>query len=230
MSERFEIRMDSDLMSRLDNWRGEQDDRPSRSEAARRLLDHALAATASRALRFSDGEKLLLWMMGDLYKKLGVRGEINADFVTSALSDGHLWALKWELQGVFDADSDRDETVTEVVEILDMWSSIESGIASLKKSDIAAASKVLGRDVGEYRFPGFDGNNETEYLSVARFLIEKMDRFQEFKGRGLNSHHFTLSGYRRMLEVFLPIRAKLIGRSLTHEEIVRVLTKEAEVG
>ncbi|MEQ9131111.1 MAG: hypothetical protein RJQ08_13615 [Salinisphaeraceae bacterium] len=37
-SERFEMRISSDLVAHIDAWRRIQDDIPSRSEAARRLI------------------------------------------------------------------------------------------------------------------------------------------------------------------------------------------------
>jgi hypothetical protein len=41
---RLEIYPDRELLLRLDRWRIEQPDAPSRAEAARRLLDEALPA------------------------------------------------------------------------------------------------------------------------------------------------------------------------------------------
>ena len=43
-TERLELRLDSDLTERIDVWRGEQDDLPSRSEAVRRLVEGGLIA------------------------------------------------------------------------------------------------------------------------------------------------------------------------------------------
>lgn len=41
-SERFELRLDPDTINRIDEWRGEQADLPSRSEAVRRLVNSGL--------------------------------------------------------------------------------------------------------------------------------------------------------------------------------------------
>lgn len=48
-NERVELRLDSQLLDHVDEWRSEQSDVPSRSEAMRRLLDMALSQTASQA-------------------------------------------------------------------------------------------------------------------------------------------------------------------------------------
>jgi hypothetical protein len=41
-SERFEMRLHPEMISRVDDWRRKQKDLPSRAEAIRRLLDAAL--------------------------------------------------------------------------------------------------------------------------------------------------------------------------------------------
>lgn len=42
-TERFEMRLDPKLLERIDGWRREQSDIPSRAEAIRRLVELALA-------------------------------------------------------------------------------------------------------------------------------------------------------------------------------------------
>jgi uncharacterized protein len=41
-TERFEMRLDTILIERIDAWRRKQDDLPSRAEAIRRLVEQAL--------------------------------------------------------------------------------------------------------------------------------------------------------------------------------------------
>ncbi|CAM4319043.1 hypothetical protein NOLU111490_17310 [Novosphingobium lubricantis] len=91
--------------------------------------------------------------------------------------------------------------------------------------ETAAVLKPTEDPFGKHvQFPGFDGNNESEHMGVARFLIEKMGCFERFGGkRSLNSHSHSVEGCRRMLAVFEPIRAKLVGRHLSVDEIVEIL-------
>jgi uncharacterized protein YfbU (UPF0304 family) len=66
---------------------------------------------------------------------------------------------------------------------------------------------AFGTDVS---FPGFDGNNESEYMNVARFLVDDPQRFSSFKGRGdLNSHSQSIETYARMYQVFGAMRPSL---------------------
>lgn len=222
-TERFEMRLDQDLLDRLDAWRGHQDDLPSRAEAVRRLVEHGLGLAGSRTPRFSDGERLILSLLCDISGHLNIKNGVDPDFVASALYGGHNWALKWELQGLFHGHEDSESAVSETVDTLDMWSFIESAYAKLPKKDkdrITMEAEPFGKHVV---FPGFDGNNETEHLGIARFLIDKMDRFTIFKGRELNSHAPLLGAYRRMAAVFAPIRQTLVGRELSTDEIIKLL-------
>lgn len=45
----MEIRLDSGLISKLDDWRSQQNDLPSKSEAVRRLLNNALSVKSTKA-------------------------------------------------------------------------------------------------------------------------------------------------------------------------------------
>jgi uncharacterized protein YfbU (UPF0304 family) len=107
------------------------------------------------------------------------------------------------------------------------WTTPASRIAfeKLGKADhkrLATEAAPFGEHV---QFPGFDGNNESEHLGIARFLINDLDRFSRFREghRDLNSHFPALEGYGRMLQVFEPIRKTLVGRGLSVDELVSIL-------
>lgn len=53
-------------------------------------------------------------------------------------------------------------------------------------------------------FYGFDGNNEVQYLSYAKYILEDMKRFTPICRTvdGYNSHRKVASKYRQMLEVW----------------------------
>lgn len=225
-SERFEMRIDSDLLERLDNWRNKEDNVPSRAEAVRRLLEAGLAHDNKGPVpHLSDGEKLIAVMLGDLITKLDVKVDINVDLVQKIILGGHYWALGWELPGIFHDHIDKQSQVRFVVDVLNMWMSLEEAFEALDNPDkeqLAKETDPLGKHV---HFPGFDGNNETEYLGIARFLIEELKRFSRFKDnrRDLNSHHPTRETYARMFRTFEPIRKTLIGRRMNVAELAIVL-------
>ena len=223
-TERFEMRMDPSLLESLDAWRKTEEDIPSRAEAIRRLVESGIASSRSSTTHISDGEKLILTMLCDLYKKTGVKSEIDPDFVQSVIYGGHYWGLRWKYSGLFHDHKDAPAKVTFVVDVLDMWSFIEGGYERLTDEGKILVGKEASPFGANVKFPGFDGNNESEYMSIARFMIDDLDRFQIFKGRdSMNSHMPTLGGYRRMLDLFIPMRLKLVGRGLSDTEIVALL-------
>jgi uncharacterized protein len=224
--ERFEMRIDSELLERLDRWRNGEEDTPSRAEAVRRLIEAGLAHdNQGRAPQLSDGEKLIAMMLSGLIQKLGVDVETDAKLVEKVILGGHYWALGWEMPGIFHGHADKQSRVRFVVDVLDMWSFIEEAFEGLDDADrrrLAAEADPFGTHV---RFPGFDGNEETEHMSIARFLVEDLQRFSRFREghRDLNSHHPTLETYGRMLRLFEPIRKTLVGRRLGVGEMAALL-------
>jgi len=226
-SERFEMRVDEELLASVDEWRRQQYDVPSRAEAMRRLVELGLPKPASETVKFSDGEKLLVCMMGDIYKHLKlVNGDINPEFINEAIFGGHNWALRWEMSGLFQDHEDNPQDVNFVVNVLDMWDFIESGYVDLSKKDkerLEKEAEPFGKNV---QFRGFDGNNESTHMGIARFLIEKMDRFARFKKRELNSHMPTIGTYQRMLNVFEPMRASLVGTGLDVNQLILLLARK----
>ena len=93
---------------------------------------------------------------------------------------------------VDDNDVLDEESCKEVIEILTMFDTIKFSYNSLQeKADI---------DESKIEFPGFDGNNESDQASYARFLCIKDNGFSELINRiNVNSHIPMLPKYRKML-------------------------------
>ena len=215
------MRIDEEMFARVDEWRSAQDDLPTRAEAMRRLIELGLARASRDSVKLSDGEKMIAVMLRDIYKQLKLtNGEIDPDFISDVIFGGHDWALKWEMQGLFHDHHDDPRALRLVVDVLDMWSFIEEAYEKLPKKDRGRIEKEAGTHV---RFVGFDGNNEGEHMSIARFLVEKMERFSRFKGRDLNAHMRTLEAYRRMVSAFEPIRRTLVGHGLSASQVISIL-------
>lgn len=165
-------------------------------------------------MNITDGEKLILIMLSEIYDKLGVDGEIEPGFIRSAIFSNNIWSIPWKYVGIPFEGEETPEVVKEVLDVLDMWSMIERSYENLPKEQqewVAKEASPFGKDP---KFPGFDGNNESEYMGVASFLVNDLDRFEEFKGRNFNSHCPSIDSYRRMLSVF-----KLILRDLNFQPI-----------
>ena len=222
-SERFEMRLDREIVQQVDEWRHEQPDRPSRAEAVRRLVATGLAVLRQTDNRMSAGEMLILMMLRDLYKHLGAKGEVDPDFVAETMWGGHFWGLSWEYSGLFHGHVDKPQVVDEVVDLLEMWHFIESGYDNLSNQERQNLESEVGLRGANVKFTGFDGNNESEQFGIARFLVGHLDRFQRFKGRDLNSHIPSIDTYRHMWQVFKPMRTTLAGGELTYKQLVEIL-------
>lgn len=174
-------------------------------------------------MKISDGEKLILLMLSEIYDKLGVDGEVEPDFIRSAIFSDNTWSIPWKYMGIPFEEQNTPEVVKEVLDVLDMWSMIErsyEGLSEKQKEWVEKEAEPFGKDP---KFPGFDGNNESEHMGTASFLVNDLDRYEEFKGRNFNSHYPTIESYRHMLSVFKPILKNLNFKPLSAQDIVDIL-------
>ena len=65
-SERLELRLSEATLDRIDEWRSREEDVPSRSEAARRLLEHGLARHRAEEIHLSQNERLVTWLLAEV--------------------------------------------------------------------------------------------------------------------------------------------------------------------
>jgi len=174
-------------------------------------------------MNIKDTDKLILIMLSEIMEHLEIEGGVDPKFVQSAIDSGNLWGLKRKYPGIFDIEETPESVVSEVGNYLDMWAFLEEGYESLSDPDrekVATEAEPFGTDV---KFRGFDGNNETTHMGVARFLINDLGRFSRFAERDLNSHAPSIDGYQRMHLVFEPIRRTLTNRKLGADEIIQIL-------
>jgi uncharacterized protein YfbU (UPF0304 family) len=177
-------------------------------------------------MKLSDGEKLIILMLSELHEKLGIKSEIEPDFVKSAIYSDQLWGLRWKYSGIPFEDSKDPEIVKEVVDILDMWSFIEHAYSQLNEEQKAKLDDNVPHFGKDPKFNGFDGNNESEYMGTALFLVNELERFQEFSGRIINCHSPSIDGHRRMLSAFEPIRKTLSSKPLSLEQLTTILKEK----
>lgn len=105
-----------------------------------------------------------------------------------------------------------------VYDILDVYRSIEA----------YKREHPEDKEVAEHyaaSFPGFDGNNEAEYMMFTRFLIETMGRYKEIAdadhGDNYNSHSPKVPKYRNMASIWNTSEHE--GGVLTRELVMRLL-------
>ena len=163
-------------------------------------------------MKLSEGEKIIIELLADIHNKLGLK-ESRANPILKAISTGNVWSVDKSVTEVSTATSE------ETFQILEMWRSIESGYASFSKSEKQEVLEATG--VAEApKFTGFDGNNE-EHFGVAKYIIEQMGRYDEFKNRHLNSHRRMLDGYKRMLAAYKKFGVS--SNSMTSKMMIEIL-------
>jgi uncharacterized protein YfbU (UPF0304 family) len=174
-------------------------------------------------MKISDGEKLILLMLSEIYERLEIDGEIDSKFIKEAIFSNNLWALPWKYSGIPFEDQEDPEIVGEILDILEMWNLIEYSYSELSEQDklkLEVDAKPFGKNP---KFPGFDGNNESEYMGMASFIVNELNRFEDFKGRSFNSHAPSLDGHRRMLSVFNDVRKNMDFGPLPESSLAKIL-------
>lgn len=109
------------------------------------------------------------------------------------------------------------EICKEVRSILDMFRNLQN---SFRQN--GADAELIRASL----FPGFDGNEESDFYSYALYLLEDKGLWKGLESRDntWNSHHPTVHGYRLMLAEF-----KGVGKfPYTNEAVERVLAARLE--
>ena len=228
-TERFEMRLAPHTLEQVDRWRASRPGLPSRAEAVRQLIDVGLLVSSGKQeVTVSDGEKLVLLLLGDVYRHLQIEnGDADPTFVVGAMSEGRYWALQHRYDYLLHDRIQDKRVVDEVIDVLDMWRFIEEDHAKLSKKDKERVASEGGPFGEHVNFRGFDHKYEGEYYATTRFVIDDMGWFSSFKGRDFYTVGFRMDGYRRMLEMFTPIRPTLVppGR-LSASQIIDLLRAE----
>lgn len=159
-------------------------------------------------MELSTFEKLALTMLTDICEKLGATQSVDPKLIKDAISSGNLWAIDWKYRGL-SVDPLSEITVREVADILNMWLVIE---------------KAGGR-----KFPGIDGNHDPHHASAARFMMDHIDHFQQFRGRASDAA-LHLEDYRRMLKKFEQLKPELSDRTISGAEIDELVAVPADQG
>ena len=178
-------------------------------------------------------ENLILRMLLDLYKHKVEDGEFDPEFdpkfVSKAISRGYYWALD-EKYGLSDPPAPRPQIVSEVYELLDMWSFIEHRYAKLSAEDKERVKSEAALFGGDVKFPGFDGNDQAGHFFIAQFLIKDMGKYHEFKEHHLNSHSPNIDAHRRMLAVYESMQETFVGGELSASQIIDLLKARKHQG
>jgi uncharacterized protein YfbU (UPF0304 family) len=183
-------------------------------------------------MKLTNPEKLILTMLCDIYSKLDIDAAsgLDAEFIKGAIFSGNSWGIRWRYPVIFGGDQEAvnadylPPAVSEVVNFLDMWMFIEESYEDLTAIQIQELNSKLTSPGCAVDFRGFDSVKEADYLSIALFLINDLERFQWFSERNLENQTAKVDDYRRMYQVFLPMRKTLIGHFLSVDQLAALLS------
>jgi uncharacterized protein YfbU (UPF0304 family) len=83
-----------------------------------------------------------------------------------------------------------------VYDVLELFNNLQFSYEKLSAED------RKGLDERDLRFPGFDGHHESQLMGFARFLVQRLGRWENLKlVHDFNSHVPTRQAYSRMLKV-----------------------------
>ncbi|RWP02387.1 MAG: YfbU family protein [Mesorhizobium sp.] len=113
-----------------------------------------------------------------------------------AIERGYEMLYQWDMDDIYDGDDIMTaEESTEVWDTLDMFDSINRFLEASNNEELKNNSFA--------KFRGYDGNNETKFMTFTAYTIERLKRFEYVptprKGYW-NSHMPVRETYQRMLE------------------------------
>ena len=174
-------------------------------------------------MNLTNAEKLILVMLSEIQVKLGM-DTADAKFITRAIHTGNEWALSWQFTGIVGSEPDPTPPIVhEVHDMLGMWDDLERAYNSFDQATKDKISQEAGLPGYGVKFIGFDDHTESKHGSVASFFTKHMDQFPGFQGRSSKAPSPMVTGYRRMLEVYRPIRERESFNSLSPSNVVEIM-------
>ena len=161
-------------------------------------------------IELTDKERLFLVNQHEI---LGHLNKDNSDYhfkLAEQLRDGHEWLYSQS----FDNFSENlpDDAAELVLNILQIYEMIQDAYDGLSDKSLISEHQI--------KFPGFDGNNETEFMGFVDAL-EKDNRFVDVIQTGnRNSHSPKVHVYERMIAKW-----QAFGKpyNLTTEQLIEIL-------
>jgi uncharacterized protein YfbU (UPF0304 family) len=160
-------------------------------------------------MHLSKTERLILTNQYRILEKLFPSESESYSQFQKILENGYQLHYCEIFQNINEEPMPREQS-REVLDILNMYQEMNNCYDRLDDKS--------GIDPQDLKFPGFDGNNETELLSYARYYVEDLGRYSRLGITYFNSHHPTIEMYRRMLEEY---RKATI--AVQKDDVIRIL-------
>lgn len=159
----------------------------------------------------SEKERLILYNQYRILEKLYPEEEKQFQLAQTILYEGYESDYDDLIEMM---DSVPREICKETVDILQMFRGLYASYKNLKDKS--------GINKDDVKFQGFDGNEESNYYSYAKFFITEKGRFNEFEKCEMNSHSNKLPQYRDMLNVWKQFNR--YSSDLSKEQILKIIS------
>lgn len=163
-------------------------------------------------IELTNKERLFLANQHEILSYLDTSNSDYHSNLAEQLRDGHKWLYSQSLNNLSENLSDADAAL--VLNILQIYEMIQDAYDRLSDKSIISEHKV--------KFPGFDGNHETEFMGFVDAL-EKAHRFTDVIQNGYrNSHSAKVHVYEQMIAKW-----KEFGKpySFTKEQLIEILER-----
>ncbi|MCF7742248.1 YfbU family protein [Aeromonas veronii] len=176
-------------------------------------------------MNFTPEQRLIVSLLCDIHQKLEIADSFDSRLISDAINTGNEWAIGMTYGDGLGDTSPLSEECSFVCNVLHMSELIET-VFSQMDAEQKAETRRLTDFNPEKVFYGFDGNNETDLMSIARFLVTRLHKFTHFTGREFNSHMPSVGAYRRMLVAFDEVMEKGPFGLLTPQNIATILNEK----
>lgn len=151
-------------------------------------------------------EKVILLMLCEMHRHLGIQGEFNALRVQEYISKDLSWMIDRYINRTLSKKNVIENNYEELYSILQAWIVVEREINRLEEE---AGQIVIAREDPRYsrRYTGFNPITETSFFEDAAFLINSAypEEFCTLANREDSSDAMRIYYYRRILSRFREI-------------------------
>lgn len=218
------VALDARLTQRLKEWIKREGKSYGPEVAAALLLDEVLAQRENGAPHLSDGEKLLMQMLGEVHSALDAVGGEERDRIMTALKGGHLWSLG-DVRAMA-APARRHTDVQEVRSTLTMFRAISNTLGGVTSGEVEKLGSLIHGP--QIKFAGYNSDSEAAFLAIAKFVIHEQQLFAEQAGVTLSSRRPMRTIYRPMLAIWEVIARDRAPGRLSIEHLADLLRAGAD--
>jgi uncharacterized protein YfbU (UPF0304 family) len=174
-------------------------------------------------MKFTDEQRLIVYMLSGVQQALKVQNELDPEFIQRVTARGDEWAILEKYPWLDQDGGDAPEFVVETRAILQAFRVVYRSLENLSEADLGRVQSGTGRHV--LVFDGFDGNNEADHYGAADLITKDAGRWPEFASLAVNSHHPTLHRYRVILDAVSEYQSANPGGLLSADQLIGVVDR-----